>query len=136
MAGPPAGAGPEEFVRAGYANFNSGERTPTAEWWHEDAVFVAAREDPDSSAHVGLPAVIGQYGRWVEAYPDLTVEPLEVRAGADRVFAWIRFSGRGAESGLAMDMELAHIWTLRDGKIARIEEYFDRDEGLAAAGLA
>jgi uncharacterized protein len=136
MSSPPTNASPEEFVRAGYANFNSGDRTPTADWWHEDAVFVAAREDPDSATHDGLPAVIAQYARWVEAYPDLTVEPLDVRAAGDRVFAWVRFSGTGAESGLPMGMELAHIWSLRDGKIARIEEYFDRDEGLAAAGLA
>ncbi len=30
----------------------------------------------------------------------------------------------------------APIWTLRDGKVARIEFYRNRDDGLAAAGLA
>jgi ketosteroid isomerase-like protein len=32
-------------------------------------------------------------------------------------------------------MELAHVYTLRDGKAARLVEYVDREEALAAAGL-
>jgi ketosteroid isomerase-like protein len=32
-------------------------------------------------------------------------------------------------------MELAHVWTVEDGKIRRIEEYSDRSAGLEAAGL-
>jgi ketosteroid isomerase-like protein len=130
-------ADPEEFIRAAYAAFNAGEKIPTTEWWHEDGEYAAAREDPDSSTHVGLEAVQAQYERWVESYPDLQAEPLEVRVGkGGRVFAWVRMFGTGAESGLPLEMNLAQIWTLRDGKIARADEYFDRDEGLAAARLA
>jgi ketosteroid isomerase-like protein len=33
-------------------------------------------------------------------------------------------------------MELAHVYTLRDGKAARVVEYADRDKALEAAGLA
>jgi ketosteroid isomerase-like protein len=32
-------------------------------------------------------------------------------------------------------MELAHVLTMRDGKVARIAEYFDREEAVEAAGL-
>ena len=46
------------------------------------------------------------------------------------------YSGHGAESGIAMDMELAEVWTLEGGRIRRIEEYFDRAEALAAVGLS
>jgi ketosteroid isomerase-like protein len=28
------------------------------------------------------------------------------------------------------------VWTVRDGKVARIEFYWNRAEGLAAAGLS
>jgi ketosteroid isomerase-like protein len=33
-------------------------------------------------------------------------------------------------------MRFAQVWTFRDGLIARMEMYLDRDEALAAAGLA
>jgi ketosteroid isomerase-like protein len=52
------------------------------------------------------------------------------------VFAWVRFSGHGAGSGVPMEMQLAHVWTMCDGRAERVVEYSNRDEGLAAAGLS
>jgi ketosteroid isomerase-like protein len=34
-----------------------------------------------------------------------------------------------------MEMELAHVVTVEDGRTRRIEEYFDRAEALKATGL-
>jgi ketosteroid isomerase-like protein len=51
------------------------------------------------------------------------------------VFVWVRFSGHGADSGVAMEMKLAHVLTLEGQKMRRLEEYFDRDEALEAVGL-
>jgi ketosteroid isomerase-like protein len=33
-------------------------------------------------------------------------------------------------------MEIAHLLTMRDGRAARIVEYFDKAEALKAAGLS
>ena len=52
------------------------------------------------------------------------------------VFLWVRFSGHGEGSGAPVEMELAHVLTMRDGKVARTVEYFDRAEALEAAGLS
>lgn len=57
-------------------------------------------------------------------------------AGHDRVFAWARWTGRGRTSGVDADWHLAIIYTMRDGRIIRGEEYFDRAEAVKAAGLA
>jgi ketosteroid isomerase-like protein len=53
----------------------------------------------------------------------------------DRVVALLRQRGRSKATGLPVDMSLAQIWTLRDGKQARMDMYSDRTEALAAAGL-
>jgi ketosteroid isomerase-like protein len=119
-----------------YALFNGGVKVPSLDFWHEDGVYVASSDDPDADTHRGIDAVRRQFARWVEAYPDLRVEPLEVKGNADKVFVWVRFVGHGAASGLPIDMELAHVSTLRDGKIASIVEYGDRAEALKATGLA
>ena len=37
---------------------------------------------------------------------------------------------------MPVEMSFAQVWTLRDGKQARMEMYSDRDEALAAAGLS
>jgi ketosteroid isomerase-like protein len=118
-----------------YARFNAGERRPELWFWHDDAEYHVSREDPDSAVHHGIEGIRGQFASWIEAYPDLQVEPLETRDGGDVVFVWVRFSGHGGESGLPMEMELAHVITMRDGRAERLEEYFDRAEGLEAAGF-
>ncbi len=124
-----------DFVLGAYARFNAGERTPELWFWHPDAEYQAAREDPDSSTHQGIEAIRKQFARWIEAYPDLRVEPLETKANEDRVFLWVRFVGHGAASGAPLEMELAHVYTLRDGKATRCVEYMDRAEALEAVGL-
>ena len=125
-----------QFVLDGYRRFNAGERRPQLWFWHEDAEFHASRDDPDAAVHHGLDAIAAQFASWFDAYPDLQVEPLEARGQAEMVFLWVRFSGHGAESGMPMEMELAHVITMRDGRAERMAEFTDRDEGLAAAGLS
>ena len=123
-----------DFVRAAYEWGNTQGWTARG-WWHEDGEYVNSREDPDHGRHVGIEAVEAHFASWIEAYPDLRVTPVDVRANGRRVFAWVHFSGHGATSGMPVDMELAHVLTLEDGLIKRLEEYTDRAEALARAGI-
>ena len=123
----------EALVREGYEWFNR-EKEPTPTWL-PDGEYINAREDPDHATYRGIDAIRKQHEGWFDAYPDLQVEPLEVRVNGDRVFVWTRFTGHGADSGVAMQMELAHVLTLEGDRTRRIEEYFDRGEALEAAGL-
>jgi ketosteroid isomerase-like protein len=124
-----------KFVRDGYARFNAGERTAELWFWHPDAEYHAAREDPDSDVHRGIDAIRQQFASWLEAYPDLKIEVLEAEGLGDEVFLWVRFVGHGAASGIPLEMELAHVYTIRDGRAARVVEYMDREEARKATGL-
>jgi ketosteroid isomerase-like protein len=124
------------FVRDAYARFNAGERTAELWFWHPDGEYHAAREDPDSAVHRGIDALRRHYASWVEAYPDLTIEIVEAEGNGDRVFLWVRFHGHGAASGIPLDMELAHVCTLREGRVVRVVEFTNRGEARRAAGLA
>jgi ketosteroid isomerase-like protein len=124
-----------DFVLGAYARYNAGERSPELWYFHEDAEYRTSSSHPDSAVHRGIDAIRRQYERWEEAYPDLQVEPVEAKANGDQVFLWVRFSGHGASSGLAIEMELAHVLTLEHARVRRVEEYMDRAEGLQAAGL-
>jgi ketosteroid isomerase-like protein len=125
-----------EIVRDAYARYNAGERTPELWFWHPHAEYHAAREDPDSAVHRGIDAIRQQFASWHEAYPDLRVEVLDAQASGDQVFLWVRFVGHGATSGIPLEMELAHLYTMRDGKAPKLVEYMDRNEALEAAGLS
>jgi uncharacterized protein len=124
-----------ELVLGGYARYNAGERTVGARFWHEDAEYRSAREDPESATYRGIDAIRQQFDRWHEAYPDLRAEVQQVKANGAHVFLWVRLTGHGAASGVPIDMQMAHVCTVRDGKVARLAEYLDRAEALAAVGL-
>ena len=125
-----------EFLRDGYARFNAGEKTAELWFWLPDAEYHVAREDPDAAVHRGIDAIRGQFASWIDAYPDLRIEILEAKDGEDQVFLWVRFTGHGAASGVPLEMELAHVYTVRDGRAARVVEYRDRNEALEAVGLS
>jgi ketosteroid isomerase-like protein len=77
-----------------------------------------------------------QTRRWVEPYPDLQIEPLEIKVNGNRAFVWVRFSGHGSGSSVPIAMEVANVVTVEDGKIRRNEAYTERAEALEAAGSA
>ncbi len=77
-----------------------------------------------------------QFQRWHDAYPDLWVRVVDIRVNGDKVLVWVHLSGHGAGSGVPIEMELAHVLGLRDGKIAYIAEFFDRAEALEHVGLS
>jgi ketosteroid isomerase-like protein len=54
----------------------------------------------------------------------------------DLVVVLARYTGRGKGSGVEVDTEGAHVWTLRDGKAVRLEIFADRIRALEAVGLA
>ena len=124
----------EELIRWGYAWFNREHEPPPT--WLPDGEFVNAREDPDHATYRGIDAIRKQHEGWFDSYPDLSVEPLEIRVKGNHAFVWVHFSGHGADSGVAMDMQLAHVLTIdAEGNTRRLEEFFDRAEALEAAGL-
>lgn len=124
-----------ELVRSAYERFNAGERDPDPALWHAQVEYVPDRLDPEPATHHGIGAVMKIFRSWADAYPDLCVEPVDIRAEGNRVFAWVHFSGHGAESGVPIDMERAQVFTLEHSQIVRAEEFFDRTEALHAAGL-
>jgi ketosteroid isomerase-like protein len=125
-----------EILRDAYARYNAGERTPEFWFWHPDAEYHVAREDPDSAVHRGIDAIRQQFASWHDAYPDLTVDILDAEANGDKVLLWVRFVGHGATSGVPIQMELAQLYTMREGKAAKVVEYMDRNEALEALGLS
>ena len=80
------------------------------------AEYVSDRRDPDPATYHGLAAIAGVFHGWVEAYPDLRVEPHEIWQSDNQVFVWARFLGHGAGSGVAIDMERAQVWTMEAGR--------------------
>jgi len=107
------------------------------EFFDPDVEWRTSVEDPDAAIHRGLQAYKRYVEQWIENFDGLHADVEEyIDVGDDRVFTWCRYTGRGRTSGAPADWYLAIIFTIRDGKVVRGEEYFDRNEALEAAGLS
>jgi ketosteroid isomerase-like protein len=77
--------------------------------------------------------------RWVDTTREVWEEwrfiPERFLDAGDRVVVLVRVVARGGSSGVTLDRETAHIWTVRDDRVSRCEVYLDRSEAIAAAGL-
>src|SRR5919109_2731738 len=96
------------------------------EIYDPNAAWMAAREDPDAQTHRGLNAIRGYFSEWVAMFQDIELQTEELIEAEEKVFAWVRFSGVGEASGVPVEMEQAQVWTFREGKVVRVEEYFNR----------
>ena len=125
-----------EIMREFYDRWGRGETEGWEEIFDPEVEWHTAREDPDADVHHGIPAVGRMFQRWSEAFEDMRGIPEEFIDVGDRVFVWQRTVGRGAASGVEVVWEGAYVWTLRDGKVVKVQIFFDRDEALEAAGLS
>ena len=70
-----------------------------------------------------------------EVWEDWRIEPERFVDAGDRVLVVERYGGRGRESGLRLEDRAAAIWTLRNGRVVRVEIGIPIDEAFASLGL-
>jgi ketosteroid isomerase-like protein len=93
--------------------------------------------DWPESAYYGPDGAERFLTEWLDVWPDLDISVEEVIvAPAGRVVSLTLQRGKGRHSGVAMELEMAVIATIRDGEIVRLENWEDRSQALEAAGLS
>ncbi len=125
-----------ELVRSAYQA--GAERGPAAalDFFHREAEWHPQREDPDSTPRRGREAIMRYFDQWLDAWQDFRMEPESLLDAGDKVVALIRITGRGRSSGIEFpELQSAHVITLRESQIVRVQAFSDRDEALQAAGL-
>ena len=72
-----------------------------------------------------------------DAGPDFRLHPERLEAvGGERVLAFVRLTFHGRASGLSIPAENGNVYEFEEGKIRRVQIFFDRGEALEAAGLS
>ena len=102
-----------------------------------DVVIVQPPEVPDFKTYEGPTAIADALADWPTQWEDFRMDLLEIIDVGDDVYVTAtRHRGRGRESGIEMDFEVFYVSRSRDGKLARMEMFFSREQALAAAGPA
>ena len=129
MSGPPN----VEIVRRAFAFGVQGRGDPAAALadFDPDVVLTSVEAGPS----YGRDAVQGNFERWTSAWAESEATAEEFIDAGNRVLVSAYFRGRGRESGVEVDARFYDVYTLRDGKIVRVDEFSDRAEAFEAAGL-
>jgi hypothetical protein len=102
----------------------------------EIEIELRSEANVEASIYRGLEGVREFFRNWMSAFDDLRSEVEEWIDAGDQVIAMVRSFGRGKHSGVPVDMLEAHLWTVRDGKLWRLQTLGTKAEALEAAGLS
>ena len=83
----------------------------------------------------GPAGVVEEAKRWEEMWSDYRFEVQDLVDAGEKVVLLYRQVGKSKESGVEVEEQAAWVYTLRDGKIARVEMFQDRETALRAAGV-
>src|SRR5262245_22397774 len=90
---------------------------------------------PYSDVYVGLEDVLSRFfARLFADFEEWHTEPVEVFEAGVRVFALGFYSARAKATGRTFKARFAHVWTLRDGVIVRLQQCADTAQLAKALG--
>jgi ketosteroid isomerase-like protein len=131
-----------EIVRRAFEAFNRGgpEALISGGFWSPEIVWDTTPSGiPGLGVYRGYDEVRSAFeDDWFKAFPfeEWEIEVEDLIDHGDQVVVISRQRGRGASSGVAAELEQAHVFTLRDGKVVRFDSYLDREKALEATGLS
>jgi ketosteroid isomerase-like protein len=85
----------------------------------------------------GPEGFVQAWREWVEAYERYTIELEEITEGdPGQVFILARQRGTTRTGGVEVSEPAGAVWTVRDGRLVRMEFHLDPEAAKRAAGLA
>ena len=124
----------EQFRRA-YDDFARGDLDAVLDLIDPDVELRDRPESPDASVYHGHQGVRESFEKSLEMFEVLDFIPLRFVEHGDYVVVTILMRGRGRGSGAPVEDEIAHLWTVQDGKGVALQVYSDEADALRAAGV-
>jgi ketosteroid isomerase-like protein len=128
-----------ELVASLYAAFARGDAATVLAAFDPEIVWLEAEGNPlaDCNPYVG-PQQVGEgvFGRLMVAYQGFTVSPRVLHQDGDTVIAEGRYGGSGRATGLPLNAQFVHVWTLREGRVIGFQQYADTAQLVRVSGGA
>jgi uncharacterized protein len=122
-----------ETIRGGYEAFNSGNPQGVLENLTDDAEWVEPGGGNAPGGTFTGPESVGNdvLSTVPQYFDDFQCEPDNYDDQGDRIVVTGRFKGK-AKSGTELDAAFEHVYEMRDGKIAKLENNVDQEAWTAA----
>ena len=118
-----------ELIEGIYESFAARDYEAVMSNFVDDFVWIAADNSPlaDQSPYHGVPAIrSGVFERIAAGFEKLVIVADELFAGDDgRVVMLGHYHGRFTGADSEFKTQVAHIWTVRDGRAVKFQQYLD-----------
>jgi uncharacterized protein len=127
-----------ELLRRFYESFNQHDLDAVLELCSPE---VEVYKPPDVVEMVGDFAPRGQervaqYLRgWIDSWDEYIARPEEFLGNGDEVVVLVHLRARGLNAQFEIEEDIADVFTIQDGVIARLRLYVQRQDALKTAGL-
>jgi ketosteroid isomerase-like protein len=126
-----------EVAGASLAEFNRTQRS--SDFFADDFVWDFSEFEGwfEDSEYLGREGFDSQMARWTEPFETWSWELSQlIDAGGDEILVVGVQRGILKGSASAVEMPIAQIWTVRDGKLRRSRMFLEPEHAYRAAGLA
>jgi ketosteroid isomerase-like protein len=101
---------------------------------HPGFTWQSAADEPETGVREGRDKALAFSGELLETFDRMEIEiEDEIPVGEDAAIVVVNMRVRGAASGASTERREAHLWTVRDGRLAALREFPTVDEAMAAA---
>lgn len=101
--------------------FVIGALDPDVEWWEAENFIYA-----DRNPYIGPQAVLeGVFARIGNEWEGFTVTPQDVLDAGDTVVGHGYYAGKYRRTGRDVRAQFAHVFSFRNGKVVRFQQYTD-----------
>jgi uncharacterized protein len=124
-----------EIVRNAYAAASRGDWDAAFNATGPDFEFLPPDRVPDAQPVMGAAAAAAWWEDQRQTVGDMSTEVEEFRDSGDRVVVFLRMHVFPRATDASFELSIAHVCTVRDGKLVRLQVFPNRDEALEAARL-
>jgi len=125
-----------ETLRAGYAAFNRGDWDALFEIGPRDFELETTDRVTNPGTYRGRENARRFLEDLFEPFEEVVAEPEQFLENGDFILVLVRVRSRPSGSSGVVDNRIAHLWTVQDGALVRMQIFAERSEALEAAGIA
>ena len=125
-----------ETLRAGYEAFNRGDWDVATRLAHPEFELQTAERAVNPGTYRGVEAARRFFEDLFEPFEEVVIEPEEFYERDDQIVVFLVARFRPAGSSAFVENRIGHLWTMREGKFARLAVFPRREDALEAAGLS
>ncbi len=123
----------ERTVREAYDAYNRGDFEGAARFMHPEIEWDSGETSLMGDAVRGPQAIIERLRPDIFASQRGDIQRIEVNG--EQVFIEMRFHAVGSGSGVEVVTNAWQVWTFEQGLAVRVQNFLDREQARAAAGL-